>query len=164
MSTPPLFQDLKSIEIPLESIFLDPNNPRFVDSSWVPIPEEDYDKSDVQESVQRRLVKDFEVEKLRMNMEVNGYLPIDRIIVKEYALNKYVVLEGNRRVCAAKMIGGFGLDGSAISSKVIDSVKRIPCLQYTGADKQAAWVFQGLRHIVGVVEWSAFNKAKLLVE
>jgi hypothetical protein len=73
MSTPPLFQDLHSIDLPLASIFLDPNNPRFVNSNWIPFQEVDYEKPDVQESVQRRLVKDFEVEKLRMNMEVNGY-------------------------------------------------------------------------------------------
>jgi hypothetical protein len=164
MSTPPLFQDLHSIDVPLANIFLDPNNPRFVDSNWIPVTEADYEKPDIQEAVQRRLVKDFEVEKLRTNMEVNGYLPIDRVIVQEYAKGRYVVLEGNRRICAAKMISDVALDGSQISAEVSASLKKIPCLQYTGTDNQAAWIFQGLRHIVGIVEWSAFNKAKLLVE
>ena len=159
-----LIDDLHSVEIPLDHIFLDPNNPRFVDPEWINVPETDFHKVDVQESVQRRLVKDFEIEKLRMNMEVNGYLPIDRVIVKEISKNQYVVLEGNRRICAAKMIGNLALDGSQVSDEVLQSLKKIPCLQYTGGDEQAAWVFQGLRHIVGIVEWSAFNKAKLLVE
>jgi hypothetical protein len=35
---------------------------------------------------------------------------------------------------------------------------------YTGSDTQAAWVFQGLRHITGISDWSAYNKARLLVE
>ena len=38
------------------------------------------------------------------NIQINGFLPIDRVIVKKFAENKYVVLEGNRRICAAKNI------------------------------------------------------------
>jgi hypothetical protein len=47
---------------------------------------------------------------------------------------------------------------------VFESFKEIPCLLYTGTDTDAAWIFQGLRHITGVIDWSAFNKAKLLYE
>ena len=159
-----LHQFLDPADIALEAIFLDPNNPRFTEASWDYIAEANWDKEDVQEAAQRRLVNNFEVEKLRMNMEVNGYLPIDRVIVKRFGVDKYLVLEGNRRICAAKMIGPLALDGSNVSAAVLASIKTIPCLIYTGTDEDAAWVFQGLRHISGVVEWSAFNKAKLLVE
>lgn len=160
----PLHQFLQAIELPLAQIYLDPNNPRFTAADWVYIPVENWDKPDVQEVAQRRLLADFDVEKLRMSMEVNGYLPIDRVIVKKFADGKYVVLEGNRRICSAKLIGPFAIDGSNVAPAVLDSLKSIPCLQYTGTDDDAAWVFQGLRHISGVAEWSAFNKAKLLVE
>ncbi|WP_139835198.1 ParB N-terminal domain-containing protein [Aeromonas hydrophila] len=160
----PLNKFLSPIDIPLEQIFLDPNNPRFTVADWTYIPSEQWDKPDVQEVAQRRLLADFDVEKLRMSMEVNGFLPIDRVIVKRFSENKYIVLEGNRRICAAKLIGSLAIDGSNVSVAVKDSLSEIPCLQYTGTDEDAAWVFQGLRHISGVVEWSAFNKAKLLVE
>jgi hypothetical protein len=159
-----LNQFLQPVDIPLAAIFLDPNNPRFTESDWNYIPVDDWEKDDVQEVARRRLISDFDVEKLRMSMEVNGFLPIDRVIVKRFADEKYVVLEGNRRICAAKLIGPTALDGSTVSQSVLDSLASIPCLVYTGTDTDAAWVFQGLRHISGVVEWSAFNKAKLLVE
>jgi len=160
----PLHQFLNPIELPLAQIFLDPNNPRFTAADWDYIPAGYWDKPDVQEAAQRRLLADFDVEKLRMSMEVNGFLPIDRVIVKRFANEKYIVLEGNRRVCAAKLIGAYAVDGSNVLPAVIESLVTIPCLQYTGTDEDAAWVFQGLRHISGVAEWSAFNKAKLLVE
>lgn len=160
----PLHPFLHAIELPLQQIYLDPNNPRFTVADWAYIPAAHWAKSDVQEVAQRRLLADFDVEKLRMSMEVNGFLPIDRVIVKKFAEDKYVVLEGNRRICAAKLIGQFAIDGSNVSQAVLDSLSTIPCLQYTGTDDDAAWVFQGLRHISGIVEWSAFNKAKLLVE
>lgn len=35
---------------------------------------------------------------------------------------------------------------------------------YTGEENEAAWIFQGLRHIIGIQEWPAYNKAKLLVK
>jgi len=164
MSTNSLHQFLSPVELSLNQIYLDPNNPRFTEAAWDYIPESDWSKPDVQEMAQRRLVNDFGIEKLRMNMEVNGFLPIDRVIVKQFSEDKYVVLEGNRRICAAKMIGTVAIDGSAISESVQSSLTTIPCLVYTGTDSDAAWIFQGLRHISGVVEWSAFNKAKLLVE
>jgi len=155
---------LRSIDISLDQIYLDPNNPRFTEADWNYIPTSDWDKSEIQEQAQRRLINEFGVDKLRMSMEVNGFLPIDRVIVKQFSDNKYIVLEGNRRICAAKMIGEIGIDGSIISQSVLSSLESISCLLYTGSDTDAAWIFQGLRHISGVAEWSAFNKAKLLVE
>ena len=97
-------------------------------------------------------------------MEINGYLPIDRVILRPIDDENYVVLEGNRRICAAKMISQYSSSGEAVDETVIKSLESIPALSYTGQDSRAAWIFQGLRHIVGVHEWSAFNKAKLLVE
>lgn len=159
-----LHQFLSAVDVPLSQIYLDPNNPRFTEANWNYIAEQDWDNAEVQDAAQRRLVSDFGIEKLRMNIEVNGFLAIDRVVIQQFAEGKYVVLEGNRRICAAKMIGPIAMDGSAVSESVLESLKVIPCLLYTGTDNDAAWVFQGLRHISGIVEWSAFNKAKLLVE
>ena len=44
----------------------------------------------------------------------------------------------------------------------MNTLESIQCLLYTGSDKQAAWIFQGLRHITGIRPWSAYNKAKLM--
>lgn len=164
MSFLALSNQLQSEEIPLEQIYLDPNNPRFVDSNWDLIPNDQISDADIQEQTRRRLVHGFDIDKLKMNMEVNGYLPIDRVIVKEFEQDKYVVLEGNRRICSAKMIASIASDGSEVPELVMKSIEYIPVLIYTGGDTDAAWIFQGLRHISGVKEWSAFNKAKLLVE
>jgi hypothetical protein len=159
-----LYQELEAIELPLSQIYLDPNNPRFVAANSTPVIDEDIDAPQVQENAQRVMVREYDVEKLRMNMEVNGYLPIDRIVVRKFKENKYVVLEGNRRVAAAKMITKTGMDGSILAIDVIRSFDSIPCLQYVGTEQDAAWIFQGLRHITGIREWSAYNKARLLVE
>lgn len=164
MPVAPIFQDLIAREMPLTSIFLDPNNPRFVGPNWQRVEDDKIDSDPVQESARMLLIKNYGVEKLRMNMEVNGYLPIDRVIVREFKDGKFVVLEGNRRICAAKMLAPIGMDGNEVSEDVLASVQNIPCLEYVGTETDAAWIFQGLRHITGISEWSAYNKAKLLVE
>lgn len=164
MSSSPVFQDLITLEIPLSEIYLDPNNPRFVSSDWQIVPDSDVHLETVQEEARARLIRSFAIDKLKMSMEANGYLPIDRVVVRRLSRGGYVVLEGNRRICAAKLIGKLDSDGKAISEEVLSSLKKIPCLEYVGSQSDAAWIFQGLRHISGLIEWSAYNKAKLLVE
>jgi hypothetical protein len=62
------------------------------------------------------------------------------------------------------MVGPIGTDASTVPEEILESFKQIPCLQYTGSEQDASWIFQGLRHISGISEWSAYNKARLLVE
>ncbi len=164
MPISPIFQDLSPIDVPLVDLYLDPNNPRFVSSGWQDISETDITSDTAQEDARIRLIKSYGIDKLKANIEVNGYLPIDRVVVRALDNKKFMVLEGNRRICAAKLIGVTDSDGKTIDDLVLQSLKSIPCLLYTGSEADAAWIFQGLRHISGVVEWSAFNKAKLLVE
>ena len=155
---------LTPIELSIDQIYLDPNNPRFVDDAWMKILDERIDHDNVQRNAQEKMIQNHDVDKLRMNMEINGFLPIDQVIVREFKPDKFVVLEGNRRITAAKLIVDLECKGVAIDAKVMDSISTINCLLYTGTDNQAAWIFQGLRHITGIKPWSAYNKAKLMNE
>lgn len=156
----PVYKELMPKDLPLTSLFLDPNNPRFVNDDWHTVPDENIDLDGEQGKTTDRLTRNFAVDKLVMNMEVNGYLPIDRIVVREFEVGKYVVLEGNRRICGAKILRM----KPALPQEIAESLEMIPCLVYTGTSSDASAVFQGLRHITGIREWSAFNKAKLLVD
>src|SRR5947208_2404570 len=102
MKTFPVYEELSAIEVALEHLFLDPNNPRFAEFNGTFVPDSAIEA--VQQRVQQILMSSFAVDKLIMNMEVNGYLPIDRVVVREFERDKYVVLEGNRRICAAKAV------------------------------------------------------------
>lgn len=159
-----IYMNLSPIELPLSKLFLDPNNPRFTKDDSAFIPDQEVHLEQHQQNSRSILLRYFDVDKLRLSMEANGYLPIDRIIVRRISDEVYVVLEGNRRICAAKTMGPFDSEGHEISEEVKNSLEAIPCLLYTGEDINAAWIFQGIRHISGIAEWSAYNKAKLLVE
>lgn len=62
------------------------------------------------------------------------------------------------------MIAPLTEDGTEVSARVLESLRVIPCLIYTGQEQDASWILQGLRHITGIIDWSSFNKARLLVE
>lgn len=158
-------EQLSPIELSIDQIYLDPNNPRFVHDGWIHILDDAIDDDDVRNDTFKRMRERIHrVDQVLMNMEINGYLPIDRVIVREFKEGKFVVLEGNRRITAAKILLHRDESGDAVNESVLASLNAIPCLQYTGHDENAAWVFQGIRHITGIRAWSAFNKAKLLSE
>jgi hypothetical protein len=160
----PLYLDLKSAELPLSSIYLDPNNPRFVTPDSEFVPEHLIDRDDVQEEARRKLIRSFDIEQVRSDIMMNGYLPLDRVAVRQFKPNKYVVLEGNRRICAAKTLEPFMPDGAVTPRAVLRSIVVIPCLLYVGDDPNAAWTLQGIRHLSGVRDWTPYSKARLLVQ
>lgn len=160
-----IYKELSPLSIALECIYLDPNNPRFTSLDWNEVSDDKIDDVILQDRVHNKLIEDFSIDRLIMNIETNGFLTIDRVVVKEFKPQKYVVLEGNRRICAAKELKRRYIENSStVNGEVISSLKTIDCLIYTGTNQQPAWILQGLRHIMGVQDWSAFNKAKLLVQ
>jgi len=160
-----LNKELVDAKISLDEIYLDPNNPRFTSLKWDDIPDQQISDASIQVATKRKLEEEFSIYKLVDNIQINGFLPIDRVIVKKFAENKYVVLEGNRRICAAKNIMElYKGNPEQVEESVVDSLKEISCLIYTGSERQPSWVFQGLRHIIGIQEWPAYNKARLLVQ
>lgn len=160
-----LNKELVDAVIDLDKIFLDPNNPRFTSLKWDDVPDEHISDESIQKTTRRKLEEGFSIYKLVDNIQMNGFLPIDRVIVKQFAEDKYVVLEGNRRICAAKTIKEMYLSNKdLVDQSVVESLQQIKCLVYTGSENQASWIFQGLRHIIGIQEWPAYNKARLLVQ
>lgn len=160
-----LNKELVDDKIALDKIYLDPNNPRFTSLKWNNISDDQISDDSVQKATKRKLEEEFSIYKLVDNIQMNGFLPIDRVIVKKFGDDKYVVLEGNRRICAAKTIMEmYESNHELVEEAVVDSLKEISCLIYTGSERQPSWVFQGLRHIIGIHEWPAYNKARLLVQ
>lgn len=156
---------LSPATLSLDMLYLDPNNPRFSESNTSRVRDENIDNESRQKQILERMEKEFAVDRLTDSIESNGYLPIDRAVVRQFKKNKYVVLEGNRRISAAKRLWDMHTEGKKqLDTKVLDSLNEIPVLIYVGSDSDAAWIFQGLRHLSGIKDWSAYNKAQLLVK
>lgn len=161
-----LVNTIVPVNLKFSQIYLDPNNPRFLSPDWDYISEDKICDQAIQNSILHQMKVQFGIDKLAANIRINGFLKIDRIIVRKIdgENDAYVVLEGNRRISAVKTIHEQLKTDTRIDESVLESIRVIECLEYVGDDPKAAWIFQGLRHISGITDWPPFNKAKLLVD
>lgn len=143
-------------EINLSLIELDPMNPR--------IPQSLHGKKEIE--ILEYMVDNASVLELIDSIGENGFFPGEPIIlVKEGS--RYKVIEGNRRVSALKLLQDFELS-QKLSPKLSQSVQNavhkptsIPALITTKNDKEVH-KFLGFRHITGVKNWNALEKARYL--
>jgi hypothetical protein len=112
---------LTELDLALEELLLDPNNPRFVQRTQSAgfVSDEDAGTDEKQEGILRQFsavatdqANDDEdepdttsIQDLRDSMLRIGYVAIDKIVVRRVAATgKYLVLEGNRRVATLKSL------------------------------------------------------------
>lgn len=174
---------LREITVPIENLLLDPNNPRFVKSVREATRVTDDKLEEKQDATLRLFDKnrpqgDEEVDvtniaDLYESMSTIGFVPIDRIVVRSVqGSNKYLVIEGNRRISAVKLILR-DYDTGAIKSPserrklepLLDSLRTITCmlLDTTGLSQEQidhkVSVILGLRHHGSLLEWAPLPKA-----
>lgn len=96
-----------AIEVPFDSLYLDPNNPRLApdDPPGYEDAEALFDK-DLQVFLEKRVEKEFGVDELLQAIEGQGWMPIDAIVVWEHpdGSQRNVVLEGNRRTVSLRRV------------------------------------------------------------
>lgn len=158
--------DLKEFEektLNLDDIFLDPNNPRFYGKEKLVS-----DARIMEESIQRTCsekMKEFGIAELKESIKRVAFLPIDKIVVRsiQNSDNKYVILEGNRRITALKQLKIEHERGEIeLSDNVLNSILRFKVYVYKGKEPDMAWIIQGIRHISGIKDWKPYQQAKLL--
>jgi hypothetical protein len=97
----------------------------------------------------------------------NNYFEGEPLFVVAADEGFYDVIEGNRRLAAVKLLLNPNLatrQKGAVSSVAntadVDSLRQIPCLIYE--NRESLLAFLGYRHITGVKQWGALQKAKYL--
>jgi hypothetical protein len=163
---------LKSATLKLEDILLDPNNPRFAElgDSIDVIPESRFAEPKIQKDAFDKMKTDrFEVAELRDTIKTIGFLPMDKVVVREWKGNpnpenkKYVVVEGNRRITALKWL--VDLHNAAKETFTDEQLKNFQTINLLILDQEAApdsaiWILPGLRHVSGIKEWGPYQKAR----
>lgn len=166
-------RDLEQARIPVEQIFLDPNNPRFWTETTVRhIPDSKIPDERIQLQTLER-IKRHEVDQLIDSIIRNGFLTIDRIVVRRLlgVDNQYVVVEGNRRLAALTVLRQ-RIDEQTIAedgvseqelARLKTSTDKLEVLLYIGEDtSDVAWLFQGIRHVSGIRDWEPAQRGKLV--
>lgn len=149
----------------LKNLFLDPNNYRFID-------EKDYKKVSrkdiLNEKIQKRTksfiegAKRANIADLITSFKANGYIPVEKIQVKDLGSNNYLVLEGNRRTAALKILQEEYENGRDIGKLDPSIFKKVDVEVHDEESEQTHLLVMGLKHIGGNKKWPTINQAKFI--
>lgn len=163
--------ELTEQTISIDNLYLDPNNPRFWGHQS---PRRIPDTRATEEAIQQRVEQNIRrhgVEELHFSILRNGFLPLDRIVVRplETHDDKFVVVEGNRRLAALKLLRERIREGLIAEEKISeeylsnlsDQTKELSVLVYNGSHSDdISWIFQGIRHIGGIRQWEPAQRSR----
>ncbi|SRR6266571_7334044 len=154
--------DLKRRKVKIAQLFLDPNNPRFgLDRS---VPDRRVTELGVQDGCVLK-IKDVGIGDLLATFKRYGFVPTDPVVVRKIGEEKYVVLEGNRRVAVMKILVDAHEKGDEHFDQAhLDSMTEFEVLIYEGKDPDIAWILQGLRHMSGIKNWEPAQQAAFVAK
>jgi hypothetical protein len=140
----------------IDSLLLDANNARLAATA----------PDGSQKDLLRVLWSEMAVAEVAVSIALNGYFPHEELLVipHDTQANKFIVVEGNRRLAAVKLlrdeslrksVGATDLDGVATKAKTLPD--KLPVVEYPA--REALWAYLGFQHVNGVRPWDAYSKA-----
>jgi hypothetical protein len=161
----------RQISISLDQLLLDPNNPRCVTSLDVQAHIPDNEVSKYQDKLLEMFDTSgqsefFNIKDLLDSFRQVGYVPIDKIVVKAVGDNRFLVIEGNRRVSALKFLKRAHDDArETLGADLLSAMAALPVLELVTADisaeelRKRISILLGLRHHGSLLEWEPLPKA-----
>ena len=158
------FVNVKPQRVKLSQIYLDPNNPRLQTPSKQKLSDNRIVEPKIQDScsgdIKKEGVKDL-VESIRNC----GFWTVDRIVLRPLKDDKFVVIEGNRRITALKTLEESHLKGAiTLQEEVYKGIKEFEALIYHGKNPDISWIIQGFRHSPGILSWKDYPRAMFLAK
>lgn len=146
-------------EVAVQELLLDEENPRFASSILV---KESTNKI-TQEMIIEHLLRYSDVIKLAQRINEVGELHGSEIITCTKKGDKFVVLEGNRRTCACKLLldrklipEQYRSNFPFITEHAKANIEKVMVTIYP--DRESVQAYLSDRHIAGVRHWSALEK------
>lgn len=147
------------VEINMEDLLLDDENPRFASSMLV----KGSNSSISQKAIIEHLLKYADIIKLANRINEVEELHGSEVITCYKRGKKYIVLEGNRRTCACKLLldrklipDEYKSNFPFVKDTTKENIERVMVIVYP--DRQSVQAFLSDRHISGVKKWSALEK------
>ncbi|MBI3986598.1 MAG: hypothetical protein HY343_06745 [Lentisphaerae bacterium] len=123
-----------------------------------------------QDELVQVLWDEMAVSEVALSIAANGYFEEEPLFIvpgdpkKPEQKDKFIVVEGNRRLAAVKLLREVELrrlvkatDLPEITEKQRKALGQLPVSIYP--DKKALWEYFGFRHVNGPKEWDSFSKA-----
>lgn len=149
-----------------KDLIFDPNNYRFHEThDYVVASSTRYHENSVQERALSRLKKE-NIRQLKESILHNSYLPIEPLIVSKYEGiddNKYIVIEGNRRLAAIRLIVEEHNAGREVNPEVLASFDTLPCVE-VNPETDSSYIpsLMGIRHVSGIKNWGGYQRSELI--
>ena len=160
-------QKMDPKEVKIGQLYLDPNNPRLAIIKKEPLPVERV----IEEGVQIRVLEDLKkhpkigIGDLLESIAANGFSTINRVVLKPLNEDKYIVVEGNRRVAALKILAEQHKNGyRTLPQDILNGILEFEALVYKGDNPNIAWIVQGVGHTPGVKQWERLPTAKFYAD
>jgi hypothetical protein len=156
-------KDFSPEEVEIKQVLLDPNNPRFSDESTVVVSDEKISSEAVQQKCMLEMRK-YQLDDLKESIKKVGFVQIDKVVVRPLKAGFFVVVEGNRRIAALKILEKEIEEGMSIEEDVKNTILKFTVASYNGKDNDISWIIQGIRHISGVKDWGPYQQTEVLVK
>lgn len=143
----------------LNQLHFDPKNPRFSRYFANEQPETD---------IIERMIKNENVQELMGSIGEQGYFAGEPLLVAKDGKSRYIVVEGNRRLAALKLLRGELIKAELPSiAQLRQTAKNIPaqdvpCIVFEKRNEILRYL--GYRHITGAKRWDSLSKARYLEE
>lgn len=144
----------------VDSLLFDDENPRL----------SSFGESTTQDALLRTLWDEMAVSEVALSIAANGYFEEEPLFIvpgdekKAEQRGKWIVVEGNRRLAAVKLLCSAELrrtlgatDLPEITAQQRAALAQLPVSVYP--NKKALWEYFGFRHVNGPKEWDSFSKA-----
>jgi len=153
---------MKPIKVKLEQICLNPNNPRIEVPMKGKVSEDRIYEKGIQGECLEKL-KEIGLSDLIGSISNSGFSTVDRVVLRYLKNERYVVVEGNRRVATLKILVESHRKGHlTLPEEIIKKILEFEALLYTGENPDIAWIVQGFRHTPGIKSWDDYPKAKFI--
>ena len=158
MSGPKPDKILQIEPLPVEQLLLDPENPRL----------ESVAKTKNQLELTKAMWREMAVSEVALSIAANGFFEEEPLFAvpapKEKGKPRYVVVEGNRRLTAVKLLLDEDLrktvkatDLPLLDADAKAKLRKLPVSIYQ--KREDLWAYFGFRHVNGPKEWDSLSKA-----
>jgi hypothetical protein len=155
---PEIPQDVPYEHFALDKLLLDASNPRLAELGILP--------SASQFDILKALWEEMAVEEVAMSIAYSGYFEHEPLFVEESGNGKYLVIEGNRRLAAVRLLVDQSLRQKvkatklpAVDSGRIAELAKLPVIVTTRKD---SWQYLGFKHVNGPATWGSYAKAQYI--
>lgn len=142
--------------VQVANLYFDPHNPRLAELRL---------SVEKQDEIAKVLWRDRAVNELVDSIAASGYWAHEELFATVED-NKLVVIEGNRRLAAVKLLLDDGLRERIGASGVPDlpasdkaKLKQLPVIQ---CSREAVWQYIGFKHVNGPQDWDSIAKAQYI--